>query len=192
MKNTTQDEIWKSIDWIDGMIPIYAVSNLGRIKRIAHEHRNILGVVHRRKEMVITPSDNGNGYKIISVYICGKRKNLYVHRLVAQAFLENPEGKPEVNHKDYDRGNNNVINLEWCTDRENANYSAWKTRHPRLNVAAGEYGRGIRKRKNSYEVAIYHAGKQIYVGNFRDIESAVRARNQAYTEKGLGAWVSQL
>lgn len=192
MQSIIQAELWKVIDWIDGLPHIYAVSTLGRIKRMACERVNSKGFVRRHRERFLSPTDNGNGYKIISFTIRKKRKNFYMHRLVAQAFLENPEGKLKINHKDYDRGNNNVNNLEWCTDRENTIYSAWKNRHPRSKVAASEYGRGIRKKDNRYEVAIYHAGKQIYVGRFRDIDSAVRARNQAYTEKGLGAWVSQL
>lgn len=63
------------------------------------------------------------GYRIVTIWVNGKQENHYVHRLVAEAFIPNPEDKPEVNHKDGNKQNNNVNNLEWCTSSEN-NYHA--------------------------------------------------------------------
>ena len=73
-----------------------------------------------------TPSDNGNGYLYVSKVTNGKAKHYYVHRLVAATFLENPMNYTEVNHKDGDKKNNNVANLEWCSRGHNVQH-AYKT-----------------------------------------------------------------
>ena len=62
--------------------------------------------------------DNGSGYKYVRI----GRKNVYVHRLIAETFIPNPENKPQVNHKDGNRANNSVDNLEWVTAKENAEH----------------------------------------------------------------------
>lgn len=67
----------------------------------------------------LKPSDNGIGYLQISLTKEGKRSNFLVHRLIAIAFIPNPERKRTVNHKDGDKRNNNVNNLEWMTYKEN-------------------------------------------------------------------------
>ena len=64
--------------------------------------------------------DNGMGYKRFRKTIAGKRYKFLVHRLVAETFIPNPEGKPYINHIDGDTTNNNAENLEWCTRSENA------------------------------------------------------------------------
>ena len=62
------------------------------------------------------------GHLYVYLYKCGKRKKFYVHRLVAETFIPNPNKYPIVNHKDEDSKNNNVSNLEWCTHKYNTNY----------------------------------------------------------------------
>jgi hypothetical protein len=97
-------ETWKPIsDNTD-----YAISNFGRIASVASKKH--ISVLH--------PTDNGKGYKLIKI-TTPKRKNLYIHRLVAHAFIPNPENKSEVNHKDGNKSNNTVENLEWVTLQEN-------------------------------------------------------------------------
>ena len=85
----------------------YYVSKLGHVFTI--------GRTSQLKE--IAPCKTPKGYLKVWLYKNGKRKMFYIHRLVAQAFLENPEAFPMVNHKDFDKTNNDVDNLEYCTAR---------------------------------------------------------------------------
>lgn len=79
------------------------------------------------RKRIIKPWNNGRGYMCVSKVFSGKkRKKYYVHRLVASTYLDNPENLPEVNHKDGNKQNNNVANLEWCTRSENR-YHAYRT-----------------------------------------------------------------
>lgn len=71
---------------------------------------------------------HSKGYKIVCLTKNGKSKNVYVHRLVAEAFVENPSGLPLINHIDEDKTNNFADNLEWCTNEYNVNYGKGKER----------------------------------------------------------------
>lgn len=74
---------------------------------------------HKKRKHILTPRKNSGGYLYVGFNIEGKRKNFAVHRIVANAFIPNPNGYSEVNHKDYDRTNNNVDNLEWVSSSQN-------------------------------------------------------------------------
>lgn len=100
-------EHWKPIDGYDGL---YEVSNLGRVRS-----------TYGRGKM-LKPMLSNTGYERVDLFKDKKRKQFSVHRLVAKAFIENPEGKPFVNHKDESRTNNRADNLEWVTHKENCNY----------------------------------------------------------------------
>lgn len=113
------EEIWKDIEGYNGK---YQVSNLGRVKSL------------KGSEKILKPRVSNTGYKYVNLCIQGKSKTLKIHRLVAQAFLPNPEGLPQVNHKDEDKLNNNVDNLEWCTREYNCNYG---TRNKRIASTGG-------------------------------------------------------
>lgn len=71
----------------------------------------------------LSPVDNGKGYFILNINVDGKRKCKAIHRLIAEAFIPNPENLPEVNHKDSDRRNNCISNLEWVTHGQNIKHS---------------------------------------------------------------------
>ena len=106
-------EEWKDIKSYRGF---YQVSNLGKIKNL------------KRKEVLLKPYISKQGYlnvKLIDPYF-KKGNNYLVHRLVAEAFIPNPENKPQVNHKDGNKLNNSVDNLEWVTSSEN-NQHAYNT-----------------------------------------------------------------
>lgn len=86
-------------------------------------------------------ADNGNGYMHVQIMRNCKRYTKYVHRLVAECYLDNPENKPEINHKDGDKKNNNVTNLEWCTRSENQKHSFRIGLHPRTTEKQREAAR---------------------------------------------------
>lgn len=109
-----EKEIWKDIKDYEAM---YQISDLGRVKSLARiiKHQNR----HYRKDKILKTSIDNHGYLQVTLCKNGKVKRFHVHRLVAQAFIPNPENKPQVNHIDGDRSNPRKTNLEWVTDREN-------------------------------------------------------------------------
>ena len=115
---------------------LYKVSNLGRILSLNYRNTG--------KAELMTPVERKNGYSQVGFWKNGKYKMCFVHRLVAETFLENPENLPQVNHKDEDKTNNFVFfilygtvnkeksNLEWKTPKENSNHG---TRNERISKA---------------------------------------------------------
>lgn len=101
----------KSLNGYEKILDIYFVNKEGKV------YSEKLG-------RFLSEQDNGRGYKLVSLKIDGERrwKKAYVHRLVAMAFIPNPENLPEVNHKDENKGNNNSYNLEWLSRKDNVNY----------------------------------------------------------------------
>lgn len=146
-------EIWKDIPGFEGL---YQVSNYGRVKSIKKWDVSIRAFVD--DEHILNPTDNGNGYKIVSLRKNTKRYSRYVHRLVAEAFVENEHNKKIVNHKDYNKENNNATNLEWCTQKENVEYSSHRMCHPRnakLPRSGYKYIKKVTSKKGvRYEVNI--------------------------------------
>lgn len=112
-------EVWKDIDNYEG---IYQVSNLGNVKTLSRQIWNGKGF-RTQCERILKQSDNEWGYNIVTLTKDSKRKPYKVHRLVAQAFIPNPENKEQVNHIDGNKKNNNVQNLEWNTRQENITHA---------------------------------------------------------------------
>ena len=114
------EEIWKDIAGYEGK---YQVSNLGRVRSLP---RTFLDV-NRRKQMfrgrVLKQMMRKNGYMVVTFYESGKFHQMMVHRLVADAFIPNPNNLPLINHKDEDKTNNRVDNLEWCSAQYNNTYN---------------------------------------------------------------------
>lgn len=108
-------EEWKDIKGYEGL---YQISNLGEVKSLSREVEQSNGKKYTIKERKLKTSRNGNGYTGITLNKDGKHR-FNVHRLVALHFIENPEGKEQVNHKDLDKTNNCKDNLEWLTKSEN-------------------------------------------------------------------------
>ena len=101
-------EVWCTIK---GFENIYEVSDQGRVKSIGYGDVRIL-----------RPIRDQDGYLLVNLYKNGEKKMCKVHRLVAQAFIQNPDNLPQVNHKDENKTNNYVQNLEWCDSKYNNNY----------------------------------------------------------------------
>lgn len=112
-------EVWKNIAGFDG----YQVSSNGKVKSIERLIKGYGTRIKRQKERILVSVPNHSGYHRLSLRRNNKSTNVSVHRLVAESFIVNPENKPEVNHIDGDKSNNNVLNLEWCTSSENQKHS---------------------------------------------------------------------
>lgn len=114
-------ETWKSI------LMHYEISTHGKLKsleRIVYHGTNYkVKTIKPAKEL--KPEISNTGYYRILLSVNGKHKHYLLHRLVAEAFLENPDNLPQVNHKNGNKLDNNVSNLEWCTSQEN-NKHAYK------------------------------------------------------------------
>jgi hypothetical protein len=108
-------EVWKSVVGYEGL---YEVSNFGRVKRIAPARGTQVG-------HIFNPAPDKKGYlRTRLTNVNGQAKTVKVHRIVAQAFHENPLNYPEVNHKDANKRNNYAYNLEWCTGLQNSRHAA--------------------------------------------------------------------
>lgn len=112
----TEDEIWCPIK---GYENLYEVSDQGRVKSIGYG-----------KERIMKPQRNKTCYLMVGLRKNREQKWYLVHRLVAQAFIPNPDNLPQVNHRDEDKTNNFVHNLEWCDRKYNCNYG---TRNQRIS-----------------------------------------------------------
>lgn len=118
-------EIWKDIEGTEGM---YRISNRGNV--IVRDYRK------KGYWASCATTEGEGGYKFVHIYYDGVRRRILVHRLVAKAFIPNPNNYNVVNHKDENPRNNNVENLEWCTVQYNVTYGSAieKRRQKRLGV----------------------------------------------------------
>lgn len=102
------EEVWKDIEGYEGL---YKVSNLGNIHSI-------------KSHYILKGSIDTMGYRIVNLSKNKTNKHFYIHRLVAKAFIPNPDNKPQVNHIDGNKLNNNITNLEWVTGKENIRHAS--------------------------------------------------------------------
>lgn len=108
-------------EWLEAIgYDNYMVSNLGRV---THKKDGKTNSDYTNGKIFISQRTDRYGYKQVSLYSNGKQHSKTVHRLVLIAFIENPLNKAECNHKDGNKENNNVINLEWCTHLENMQHA---------------------------------------------------------------------
>lgn len=141
VSNMEEKEIWKYIN----EYPNYKVSNLGRVKSLNYKNTG--------KEKIMKPCKNSCGYLHVHLSKNGKNKVIKVHRLVADAFLPNPDNLPQVNHKDENPLNNNFENLEWVTAKQNVNHG---TRNKRAGESISKAMRN--NKKNSKPVICLETG----------------------------------
>ena len=139
-------EEWRPVVGYEGL---YEVSNTGRVRSLdRYDSRNCF-----RKGKVLSLFKDRYGYLSVVLSCNGKYKTTTVHRLVAQAFILNPDNLPQVNHRDEDKINNNVENLEWCTAKYNNTYGTRQDRVRNSRIKNGTYT-GLSKEeywKNYYE-----------------------------------------
>ena len=147
-------EIWENVVGYEGL---YEVSENGNLRKFK-THRPLRHCVHK------------TGYESVMLYKNGKPKRVFVHRIVASAFLDNPNRYECVNHKDETRGNNSVSNLEWCTREYNMKYGTVGAR------ISGKRGHSARNRR---KVAQIESGNVIAV--WESIASAARGTHTART-----------
>lgn len=121
-------EYWKPIKGYEGL---YMISNWGRVKSFKFG-----------KERILKPVTNSSGYLLVILCKDRKVKAFTVHRLVAEAFLPNPHNYPCVNHKDENKQNNNVSNLEWCSAQYNNTYGTRIERVAEKNTN-GKYSKPV-------------------------------------------------
>lgn len=106
------NETWKDVP---GYVGYYQVSSLGRIRSLPRNGT-------RKEVHILSPNVKKNGYVNVLLSKNDKRKTCRLHRLVAQAFIPNPDNKPQVNHKNGCRSDNRTVNLEWVSSKENINH----------------------------------------------------------------------
>lgn len=109
-----EKEIYKKVVGYEGL---YEVSNLGNVKRMKKLNNQ------HEPNTILKPFLTSAGYTRVQLFLDGKKKNHFIHRLVAMAFLDNPQHKTQVNHINGDKVNNNLSNLEWSTPSENGKHS---------------------------------------------------------------------
>lgn len=159
-------EEWKPVKGYDEYYEVSSFGNVRALDRVVnapHGKRTI-------KAHALHPFDNGHGYLVVGFCFGRKNKNFYVHRLVAEAFLEKPEGKEYVNHLDYNTRNNDVNNLEWVTQKENVQYSKHRMAKTHDKVYSNTGIKRITKCKN---------GRYRYLFPQRNIDKKFRTLEEA-------------
>ena len=140
-------EVWKSIFENN-----YEISNYGNVKS------------NKFKVPRLLKPDISTGYCRVKI----QNKWYFIHRLVAIKFIENIKNKPQVNHKDENKLNNKICNLEWVTHRENIEYSATKKSITKIK------GVNWIKKMKTYQCSIFFNGKKHYLGSNKDIQKAIK------------------
>lgn len=171
-------EEWRPVK---GYENLYEVSNFGQVRSVDREVVQSCTqwgkpMTRKIKGTTLVQIDNKNGYLKVALLSQGKRKSCFVHRLVAEAFVDNHYNKPCINHIDYDRHNNKASNLEWCTHRENTLYSVDRMRHPKKTILTNTGERYISwvKGKRRFRLTI----QRRQYGIFKTLSEAVARREE--------------
>ena len=191
------EEIWKEVPGYEGL---YEVSNLGRVKSCKKTVIRSNGRKISFPEKIMKPSVNHKGYLIIDLRKNGKRSGGFVHRLVGKDFIDNPFNKEQINHKNGNKEDNCVQNLEWVTNQENMAH-AYKSLG-RTNKAASESRKRIVEQLNGDGsiVNIFESIKEAYektgINNISAVCRGVRPSAGGYkwrysTGKGSDSNVSK-
>ena len=177
-------EIWKDVPGYEGL---YQASNFGRVKRLDTILPDKNGKRVHKKGKILKPSTwhykktfTKHPGLVVNLWKNGQRKLMTVHRIIASTFILNPKNKPQVNHKDGNRENNRVDNLEWVTQEENMAHSVYvlnnQTYFPKKPIRCVETG--------DIFPSIASAARE-YGLNTSTISSVVCHRPQHYTAAGF-------
>lgn len=145
------NEIWRDIKGYEN----YQVSSLGRVKSIRRTVKSKNGY-RTVKERILKPRKNRYGYLQLSLCKENKRKTMLVHRIVCDAFIDNPLNLPQINHRNEDKTDNRVENLEYCDASYNNNFG---TRNERAGIAISKAKKGVFNTKHSKAVKCLETGK---------------------------------
>lgn len=124
--------VWKDIQSYEDY---YEISSTGIVRSKDRTITDSLGRTRSWKGQILNPDIAANGYCRVTLSVNRKRKQVYLHRLLAEHFLPNPDNLPQVNHKDGNKLNNDLDNLEWCTVQENTIHAY---RHGLINHISGK------------------------------------------------------
>lgn len=175
-------EQWKNIK---GFEEFYEVSDKGRVRSKDRYYLQPGFGWRHRKGRILSPNHNGNGYLCVELRKGdGKRNRRYIHRLVAEVFIDNPDELPQVDHIDYNRQNNDVANLRWVTVSENAYHSVCN--HPKTRPCFSNTGhKYIYSRNGMYRACVRLGKEKTIEKTFRDITSALEWREKVSKENGV-------
>jgi hypothetical protein len=173
-RNGTMTEEWKDITGFEGF---YQISNFGRVKSLGGKCGSAM-----RKPSIRSTSLTKDGYEKVRLLWGGKDKTVRIHRLVAEAFIPNPEGKETVNHIDGNKRNNHVSNLEWA-DRSEQLYHAYK-----LGLKQSKVGSNNPVAKLSDEDV--REIRKTYVRQSREYGTVALAKKYGVTNRVIGLVVS--
>lgn len=162
-------EEWRTIKDFEN----YEISNMGRVRSLPHvvTQKAKYGIIYYKREGRILKPSMTKGYYRLSLSKDGKQYNKQIHRLVAEAFIPNPENLPVVNHKDENPLNNTVENLEWCTVQYNSNYGTAIARKRTKLVGRPKTKEHLRKIAESLS---FKVGQFDLEGNLINVWSSAR------------------
>ena len=158
-------EIWKDIAGYE----FYEVSNFGKVR-------------NTKNNKILKGSIRKDGYINFKLSYKGRSFNLLGHRIVAETFLQNPDNKCCINHRDFNKQNNNVNNLEWVTNRENMNHLSGR-QYPCIHFD---------EKYNKFKIIIKINNLSTYFGNYDSIEEAKKVYDETITKLKMGEVVCNL
>jgi len=172
-------EEWRDISGYEGL---YQVSDFGRVKSLARTDYNKNGRILPIKERIMATHSNGVGHIKLTLSNGNSRSKKYVHRLMAEAFVPNPNGYKLINHIDGNPSNNTLPNIEWVSMRENVTHGLKKSdSRKKSSVFPGVHLNTINTNKK-WKAMLFLNGKHNFLGNFYTEEEAHEAYQKALIE----------